>query len=466
MNERIDPPKNQGDVFAALLAVLFMVIAAVIWYLWSHYRENITLSALDSASLLRYVHYPVMWMYSNEWQQLIRNLPALAAGIDATTTTPQQLHLISQISSRAFHILFCLIAVPYGIYLWINNEKILWQRQFNLDSLIAYKRQFYPRIKPATAKNRIKEDSRFGDWATPLNPIDMAFHCNQAHTHADADLEDITIAGLPKIETALKSCTPLRYHTYKGLNFPLSVVQEKNKEMTHFFDHMSMYKHCIQLDQKKIRSDFIATLGPRCQYKGPYIDINRLPPIERSLWVIFLACCAQKKEFTESIETLLDQFGDEFDGTNLLSGRPNMNLNGVTQLYKKVIKNTKVKLVMVRIAKQHGYYYTAFTELYRLTNDRYGKIIARDFQFLKEANRLLYLSLSQVGLPSARPETAAIRNHYIYEKQHTKAIATPQVDSAVLSRVHEIEEDLWTKERCTKSDRFGAPSWIKEKQTD
>lgn len=463
----VDPINVMLGISLALAAFIFIG-----WYIWTHHHLQLKHVSTTCALYTRYLHYPFLWLYSDSYQQLIKTIPQVLSKTNVDLLSYDQFEIFLWINLKGLSYLLVVISTPFSIYLFKNWEKIAYCRMLNLDSLIEVHRKLHPRIRPATNQNLLKLDPRFGAWATHLNPLQVSMHMGALRTIDPNVIEDdyqrnmvienidtIKKTGLPFIEDSLKTLTQMRYREYNGVFFPVSIVQDKNDCLKTIMTHKQQYFQSFSIDLAVVQKYMTESLGPKCVYVGPYIDINILPPPERAIWMLLTCCLAQDKAVFERIDQLLDQTAETFSAAE--DGSPiEINLAGYTELYNSIKNNLNVKIELTKIAKHHGYYYTAFSELWLRATDSFSRIITRDFIWLKPVNRILYLSLSQQGMEVARPECSAIRCHYNWEKRMGKRILKPKIERAILNRVNELEEEGWLRQKQTSLDDIGKAQWI------
>jgi len=102
---------------------------------------------------------------------------------------------------------------------------------------------------------------------------------------------------------------------------------------------------------------------------------------------------------------------------------------------------------MVRIARSHSFYYTAFIALYTAAQSAFGRISTREFQWLKVTNRLLYMALNEKGMEKSRIESSGIHSHYLAEINKDNGyggrITKPVINSSVLNVSEIISTEGW-----------------------
>lgn len=466
-----DERRGNGDYMGYLIAGLLLTVAAIVlWNLfWNKNEDAIKDVALAGAYYLRYLQLPFSLLMTDTYKGVLYNLPNLYHELKGTSYDTAYVGIFAQIALRSVAILFTLAIVPRALYLIINHHRINFSRTMDLHALIEMQREYNPRIKPPTARNLLNEDARFGSWASQMNPIDLIVHHQMIQLEAPENglttqkrqelyqgLEDLGVAGLKEPEHYTVDCQPLSVREYANRTFPTLNAQNKTENLTTLLNNIDQYVGMLYVDPNQVREFYKRSLGPLCHYTGKYIDIRFLPPLERALWVIFMACVGQREHLRGRIEALLDQMSDTFVEGVPGSHDHQMDLAGIDELFELAIKETKVKLALTRIARAHGYYYTAFTALYTLAKKNYGTITSRDFHWLKVTNRALYWTINQIGMDRARYETAGIRAHYLAEKKrnygHGHRITKPQVESAALNLVHHLDIDGWTAVAQTDVD--------------
>lgn len=463
--------KPSGDIIGMMWAfgLIIVVILLLLSWLWSEYSQIAKDLALNSAYYLRFAQIPFSFLFTDSYAGAINNLPNLHTNLIGTSYDDAFLIPFTLIALRSLAIIFACIAVPRAIYLIRNNDELSYTRHFNLRQLIQIMREKYPRIKPTTARWLLDEDSRFGSLGSQLNPIELIIHrglikvCNPDDVTDPArreliktKLSNLHIAGLKSPDHYLKQVTSVSNIEFAGLIFPTGNLNPYDSDLFNLFENIDLYHGLLKVDSLQLKSYYISTLGPQCQYVGHFIDTCYLPPIERALWFLFMACIAQKAEFREKINALLDQFSDSFVEGPFGSNNHSINLSGIDELYEESIKESSVRIELARIAKTHGYYYTAFMELYTSAKQHFGTITTQDFRWLKISNRILFYTLNQIGLERARYEAAAIKSHYLAERARNNnmggRIGKPQVDSAVINTIYSLDSEEWTAEPLTYQD--------------
>lgn len=482
---------SSKDPFGWLFALFLVTIVLyfLLGYLWSQHSQVVKDFILTSAYYLRWVQIPFSPILSDAYKGALYNLPNLYQNMIGTNYADKYVSPFLQISLRSLGIVAFSIFIPRGIYLIINNDKINFSRSLKLFDLIKIKREFHPRIKPTTSRNLLLEDSRFGSLASQMNPIEFIvqkgmidlvdpskIEDEDLREDIENRLENLKIADLRHPATYLKELTAPSFIEYANLKYPTGNANPYSEDMVILMDNIDHYHGVIAVSREKIKDYLIDSLGPRCRYTGKYIDIRLLPKYERALWVIFMACIAQKKELRVRIESMLDQMSDTFSEGVFGSNIHQMDLNGIDELYDLSISSTKVKLVLAQLAKTHGYYYTAFTGLYTAAKKNYGTITSQDFRWLKITNRILFYAINQIGMERARYEASAIRSHYLAELRHRKSrgkkIGKPQVDSAVLNIIGSLDMEEWTALPQTYEDidpvspTFMRRLWIQERKKE
>lgn len=488
MSNNISENKSQ-DLFGwlwfiGIVVVAIIVIAGILWGMYSQLVKNVVLT---SAYYLRYVQLPFTFMFSDAYTGALHNLPNLYANNINTQYNDEFVIPLLKISFRSLAFIFFATAVPRAIYLIKNNDRINFSRRMNLRMLIKIMREKYPRIKPTTARWLLDEDARFGSLGSQMNPIELLVHrglfslCDinkepdefKRSVLADG-IQNLKIANLNDPTEYLDDILPMTHIEYAGLQYPTGFLNQENQKMVHLFENIDSYHGLIEVNPKKIKEYYLSTLGPRCRYVGAYIDIRMLPPYERALWVLFMACITQKKDIRPTINKMLDQFSDTFVEGEYAKNEHNMDMTGIDELYEKVIKESSVRVELARIAKSHGYYYTAFMELYTVAKDKFGTITTQDFRWLRITNRILFYTLNQIGMERARFESAGVKSHYLAERKRRRGlggkIAQPQVDSAVLNFVYSLDSEMWLAMPLTYEDidpeskNFMRACWINPDQ--
>ena len=469
---------NNDPIDTALAAALFFgLMFAGLAALWIYYDEKVKYVTMESAMWLRYVQFPFALIGPESYANKILNLHQLRYSLTGENMSNAIFIEMLAICFRSLAILMLAGFLPWGIYKIINHRKLVFERELDLGDLIALQREKYPRTKPPTARNLLEVDPRFGPWATQFNAIELVLDKNllsieNRHDQFDAEkkeaferqLDQLTLVGLkkPKSYQPGEEDYKLTFTHFKGCKHPTGKPQNETPAMLTLHDELENYLGTLRVDKKGVEDYYKASLGELCRYKGRVIDINYLPPTERAIWMLLCACVAGKSSLRNRIEALLDQMADNFKEDSPRTEYPDheIDLTGIFELYTEVTSNVRVRKTLVDIAEKHAYYYTAFTALYIAAKDTYGTIITRDFIWLKTVNRLLYLSLNQIGLEASRAETAGIRAHYKAEEKDGKRISTPIIDSAVLSLVHELHKEGWTVYTETEEDRFGMVYWL------
>ncbi|UUA75120.1 secretion/conjugation apparatus DotM-related subunit [Cellvibrio sp. QJXJ] len=459
------------DTFGWIYALFFVFIAVMVLFtfLWSEYSQLVKNIILASAYHLRHIQLPFTFLMSDSYSMALYNMPNLYSNLMNKPYDDEFIIPFLTIALRSIAICIAFLAIPRAIYLIRNNDRINYTRHMNLRQIIEIMREKYPRIKPTTARWLLDEDARFGSLGSQLNPIDLIVQRGLISLCSEDDVDDkvakliiknglsnIKLAGLKSPDQYLKNRLNMTHIEYAGLKFPTGNLNKSTQDIEFVLDNIELYHGLLKLDVNGLKNYYLSTLGPRCRYVKNFIDIRKLPPAERSLWILFLACIAQKKELRITINNLLDQFADSFEEGEFNSNNHKIDLSGIDELYEKIIKETSVIIEFARISKAHGYYYTAFTELYTTAKKRFGTITSQDFRWLKITNRILFYSLNQVGLERARYESAAIRSHYLAEKKRNHGlggkIGHPQIDSAVLNTVYSLDSEGWLARPLTYED--------------
>lgn len=487
-DNRINSDNDPAELLWAFLG--FSVLVGVLLYLlWEQIHIPIKAATLESSIILRYVQFPLVPFVTDSYANKLLRLNEIRGTVTAESMSNGVLLQLLSISFRSIVILLAFYLIPRSIYLVKNHTKLLYERELNLDSLIELQREKYPRIKPPTATNLLKVDPHFGSWSTHQNQIEFAIDNGLLQFENDLSslseeekntfekrVERLALVQLKAPKEYLTGNEGMTLHKFRGLNFPTGFSQEHSDDLKVFYREMTHYLGLLKIKRSNLENYYRQTLGPACIYHNRVIDINYLPPIERSLWILLCACIASKSELRHgkndsetrsvSIEGLLDQFSSSFVEGEFRSNNHSINLEGVMELYDEVKNDSKVKLALVDIAAGHAYYYTAFTRLYTLAKDAYGTIISRDFIWLKTVNRTLYFALNQIGLEAPRIETSAIRAHYRAEDKAGMKILTPIIESTILNYHHEMFNQGWLTIQKTEQDKFGRAHWLGKAPVD
>lgn len=476
-----------------LIGIYLGILALAGMFIWTQNELYIKNAILSLAYHSRYIQLPFLELpfVPAYYRDIMHNLPNLYTEMYDTNYKTEYTPLFLKMGLRSVAIVMAAIFLPLGIYIWANKEKISFTRRLTVEDIININRKVYPRVMPATAHNLLKKDPRFWHWASQLNPIELAFQRGllsftspdnfddpELKWSVNEHLEDAKEANLIDPVAVREKLGPMSHIHYAGLDFPTACAQRACQELIDAYDGLNFYSHTLEMDIERAREYYTATLGPLCHYSGPFIDISKLPPNERALWILFLACIAQEESLRNRIDALLDQFSRTFvEDVNGYNHK--IELNGVDELYEEIKEVAKVKIMQRRISKRHAYYYTAFTALYTEALDSFGTITARDFHWLFVTNRLLWLSLNQVGMEVARPEVAGIKAHYLAEKVadngHGMRIRQPVIESAVLNLYAYLQKEEWVMRQLVDFDTnpdsptFLRPFWVSDsmnKDTD
>ena len=449
------------------IAVALMIGWQILWATQGQSIKNLSISA---AYHLHWIQRPFGVLMSDAYQGAVAHMPQNYEKMIGTDYPDGLASLFMQMALRSVSILLFIPLVGRGAYLIINHQKINFSRQLGTMDVVRAMRERYPRVKPATAVNLTKKDARFGSWASAMNPVEVAaqhrlitlespetIEDTKAREDLIERLDDLHTAGLESPETYFDGTEQVTFKEYANLRFPTSDPVPEGSRVKTFLDSKDQYVRTLRIDLAATRRYMIATLGPLCQFKHQnMIDIGVLPPAERSLWVIFLACLTQQKSVWDKMEALLNQISDSFKEAPLGTDDHKMNLKGIDSLYYEIKDNTKVKIATNKIARSHAYYYTAFTRLFLMAKDAQGRIRPRDFHWMKVVNRQLYWVIDQATLDTARYEASAVRSHYLAERARNQSrggqIRAPQIDSALLDFVHRLDKETWTA--VPKTDVF------------
>lgn len=470
-----------------LAAIMLGCYFAFKWF-WGQYEGVVKDAFLWIAYHLRYIQMPFSPFMTETYKGVLWNMPNVYADYYGMNYDDAYLPPIMEIALRNIAMHLALIFIPIGIYLVMNHTRLTYTRKMNLDQLIEVQRESFPRIRPATNQNLLKTDARFRNWASAFNPIELGIQRGlmtlessdripegEHRTIFQDKIEDLMIAKLkdPREYTAVIQGVSTR--EFAGLVWPTANAQPESEPLKTLYDHIDLYHGLLRFDVDKLREYYAFTLGPRCQYGGKFIDIRPLPPYERTLWVLFMACISQKLELRKRVEQMLDQLSFTFEEGPFNAFQDSMDLTGVDEIYELAIQYPKVISHLARISRSHAYYYTAFFELYVTTKKLYGTIKCTDFHWLRVTNRLLFYALDSVGMDRVRFEAAGIKSHYLAEKKRRYGrgmrILAPQVESAVLNTIHELQIDGWLAIEMSEIDEdhesptFMQARWKKDTTT-
>ncbi|MFT6906472.1 MAG: hypothetical protein ACJAS1_003139 [Oleiphilaceae bacterium] len=460
--------------FALALALFLTILAFLLWLVW---REHETLTksiTLESAILLRYIQYPFALFYTDSYANVIFKLHELRNIVSPDSMSNKLFVDLLTVSFRSFAIVLFIIVAPITIHRMLNRDRLLFQRLLSLDDLIAMKRLEHPRIMPATATNLLNVDSRFGPWASHLNPIELCIH--RDFLDIDTDTSNLPPEAIRAYEKKLEKLAvvnmknPSRYQVnkqgttysrFRGLSHPTCFAQPETKSIKEFYSNLEFYVGLLKVDKESLTNYYIKTLGEPCRYKGRIIDIDYLPPSERAIWMLLCSFIPANRSFRKRANDILDRMGRSFREGTFITEVPDhtIDFTDIHELYHEAIQDNKVKFALMDIAEGHSYYYTAFTQLFTISEDRYTSLIAGDFRWLKTVNRLLYFTLNQVGMDVARPETAGIRAHFKAELRAQRGLRKPIIDSACVDFFHTMEHEGYTTQILTELDSLGRPFW-------
>ncbi|MDQ2077535.1 hypothetical protein [Marinimicrobium sp. ABcell2] len=466
-----DLREKNFDPIGMLIILLVLLAGAYFgfrWF-WSNYDSTVKDIFLWTAYYLRYIQLPFSPVMTETYKTVLWNLPNLYNEYIGTNYDDEFLPVFAQIAMRNVAMHLAVIFIPFGIYLISRHDKLMFVRQMGVDQLIEVQRKFFPRIRPATNQNLLHKDPRFGNWASAQNPIEMAIQRGFMRLEDPENipegelrevfgdkLQDIAMAGLKDPTEYTKVIQGVSAREYAELLWPTANAQPESDPLKTLYDNIDLYHGLLHFDVDRLKEHYTATLGPRCQYGGKFIDIRPLPPYERTLWVLFMACISQNKDLRKRVETMLDQLSASFEEGPFNAFQDSIDLTGVDEIYALAIKSPKVRSQLARISRSHAYYYTAFFDLYVTAKKFYGTIKCTDFHWLRVTNRLLFLALDSVGMDRVRFEAAAIKSHYLAERKRRYGrgmrILAPQVESAVLNTIYELQFDGWLAIELTDID--------------
>jgi hypothetical protein len=461
------------DAFWAL--ALFLIMLGIgLYLLWLANELDIKQATLDASMILRYVQYPFTLVGTDSYSKMILELPKLKVSVTAASMSNGLFFELLAICFRSIAILLLLVILPSAIYKLLNREKILFIRDLSINDLIGIQREFYPRIKPATAVNLWYVNSRFGPWGSHLNFIDICIDRNFLSLESRKDLlsqeeiisldkrlDTISLAGLQRPKNYQVTTPCMTFSKFKGLNFPTGLIQAEHEDVDFLYDNIHHYCGALRVKKEDIHHYYLETLGERCRYKGRIIDADYLPPSERVIWMLLCAIIPPNAKIKDRINKILDKMGDTFIEGTYRSEYPDhsIDFSDVMEVYNEVKDDPRLKIALVDIASSHAYYYTAFTRLFIIAKERYSRLITRDFHWLYTVNRTLYNTLNQVGIEVARPETAGIRCHFKAEIRANKKITQPVVDGAVKYFMHSLHSEGYTLVSETEINAMGRPYW-------
>lgn len=343
----------------------------------------------------------------------------LSANMNFATVTVNEVVFLQEISFRAISIILVPLLLWRGISNLVFAKTKAFNRKLDLQQLATIQASRYPRMKPVVAAKLLEQDHRFGPWATSRNPLPYLIWNDLI---SDIDDPDLAIIGVKQFRD-------------------LSEAEQ--------LDQVNDFHGKLIIDQSGVFKLLQTQLGTLCAYtSNQLIDINQLPKIERTMAIIFLAARTQKREVRGRINELLDQFGNTFvEGRPATKDQPaiphKIDLTGVDQLWLDVQNEPKVKRAILEISRIHAYWSTAFTAMFQFIYNEFRNLKSRDFIFLKPINRSLYLICNQVGLESSRPETCAIRAHYLAELELGSPIIKPVIEDQVHQLLLDIQNEGW-----------------------
>ncbi|SIQ99113.1 secretion/conjugation apparatus DotM-related subunit [Marinobacterium stanieri] len=408
-----DYNRNSSDLFSSLLisGVIISIFAAVAWYLWSPY---ILWGTTQVALHTRYLLYPMTLFMSEDMADFILRMPYhLSQTLDFANAQFTDVSYLYSLSMRALSVVFVPLLLWRGTSNLIYAKVKAFTRVLDLESLAEIQATRYPRIKPAIRAKLLKQDQRFGPWATQRNPLP---YCIAEGLISDVEDDDAKTLGLPRF-----------------------------KSLTHKdqMNNLMQYYGRLTIDLPKLKQTMSLQLGSRVQYDDEgIVDIHALGVVERALAIIFLAALTKSRANRKTIEKLLDQFGDSFiEGTGHTPHQ--VDLSGVDELWETVKDNIHVRRALLHATKTHAYWGTVFTYFFTRVYDVYGNMISRDFIFLKPVNRRLYLLCNQVGLERPRAEACAIRDHFNFETKCQYPIVEPQIMNVMNELILDIQEEGW-----------------------
>lgn len=452
-----------------ILAVIFLGAYFGFKWFWGQYEGVVKNGFLWTAYHLRYIQLPFSPLMTDTYKGVLWNLPNVYPDYIGTNYDDSYLPVFMEIAMRNVAMHLAIIFIPFGFYLIMRHDRLSYTREMNVDQLIEVQRAAFPRIRPATNQNLLNKDPRFGNWASAFNPIELAIQRGlmslessdripegEHRTVFEDKIQDLMLSSLkdPREYTAVIQGVSVR--EFAELSWPTANAQPESTPLKQLYDNIDLYHGLLRFDVDKLREYYSFTLGPRCQYGGKFIDIRPLPPYERTLWVLFMACISQNKDLRKRIEKMLDQLSSSFEEGAFNTFQDSMDLTGVDEIYQLVIKHPKVITQIARISRSHAYYYTAFFDLYVTAKKFYGTIKCTDFHWLRVTNRLLFYALDSVGMDRVRFESAGIKSHYLAERKRRYGrgmrILAPQVESAVLNTIHELQIDGWLAVEVTEID--------------
>jgi hypothetical protein len=477
MSSQDDASVSRSTFFDVIFGLTLLGGATLVglYYLWSQHQVEIKQATFDSALILRYIQYPFTVIGSESYSKLILRMPELKIAVTAENMSTNVFLALLAVCFRSIIILMGLLMIPKGIYKIINKSKLAFTRDLSLNDLIAIQRDIYPRIKPATAVNLWNVNSRFGPWASHFNFTDICIDRNffvienRRDLFSPAELElfnkrldTISLVGLKNPAEYHESTPEPSYSEFKGLKYPTGFPLTEQENVDFLYDNIHHYCGVLRVKKEVIYQYYRSSLGELCRYKGRIIDAEYLPPSERAIWMLLCSCIPANSSFKARVETILDRMSDSFIEGTYRSTIPDhsIDFSDVLELYNDAKHDTSLKVLLVDIASNHAYYYTAFSKLFYVATARYSRLITRDFHWLKTVNRTLFFALNQVGMEVARPETAGIRCHYSAEVKARKKIIKPIVDNAVIYFLHSLYQEGYTAIPDTESTTLGQTYWL------
>lgn len=422
-----DKPNDNPISTFFVISVLLAMLLAVAWYFWSPY---IAWGTVQSTLFLKNLLVPFTIFMSDDYADFILNMEErLAANLNYATVTVSEVMFLQSIAFRAISVVIVPLLLWRGLANIIFAKKYGFTRQLDLMELAEIQATRYPRMKPVIKARLLEQDQRFGPWATSRNPLPY-----------------LVINGLVSdIDDA------------ERLSAGVSQFRDLNVVDQH--DRIHDYHGRLIINRSGVSKLLRSQLGALCNYTdNQLIDINKLPTIERTMAILFLAARTKKKEVRKRINALLDQFGDSFvEGQPARNGQPaiahQIDLSGVDELWDDVKEDYRIKLAILEISKTHAYWTTAFTAMFQFIYNEFRNLKSRDFIFLKPVNRTLYLLCNQVGLEASRAETNLIRAHYLAEKKLGSPIIEPFVAGVEYELLHHIQSEGWLAKDIVEDDQ-------------
>ena len=412
------PGGNSGMDGLIFIGVAIAVVGLSFYMLWKLNKETIIQILLICVQGISYVGQHVNFLFPEKYSQHFQSWAQTLGNADPSLYGWNAASLLIDITAYTL----ALFLVPYAIRrIWrINRIYVIrkFTRTFNLKMLAEEKAKYHAAIPPILNEDLINVPIHEGPWAIARSPIDYCLEHEMIYREARPRWD--TIKGLLGMKASGKpKRTYLRGWDHKKMTWN---VKERRRVMP-------KPSECF-LDIAMCDKKLVEQLGPL------WTGWENLNVFHRCLLAILLTCFFESPEKARELALRLAKSFKRLDANG--KHNPTIDASGIDKIIRKHIGKSRMKQLLMK----HAYVSTVMMAMLEMAWER-GIFTTSEFIWLKPVDRVLFLTLNQMGGDRPFVEGTAAWAHFMVEKQANRGVKTPCIEGGTESIRQQLLEEEW-----------------------